>query len=101
MSAVWLTVAGSGLATVLLKAAGPLLVGGRRLPARVTSVVELLAPSVLAGLVVTQTLGTGESVALDARLLGVAAGAVAIALRAPLLAVLAVAAAATALARAW
>ena len=100
MSVAWLTVAGSGVAAVLLKAAGPVAVGGRRLPPRLTSVVELLGPAVLGALVVTQAVGGDRAIELDARLVGLSAGAVAVWLRAPLLAVVVVAAAAAALARA-
>jgi hypothetical protein len=49
--------------------------------------------------VVTQTVGGDNELVLDARLAGVAAGAVAIAARAPLALVVVVAALATALAR--
>jgi branched-subunit amino acid transport protein len=100
VSAVWATVVGAGVATVLLKAAGPLLLGGRSLPPRLAPVIELLAPAVLAALVVTQTVGEDEDVVLDARLVGLAAGALALRFRAPLLAVVVVAAAAAAAVRA-
>jgi len=88
-----------GLATVALKATGPVLLGGRELPRTVASVVGLLAPVLLAALVVTQTVGGDNELVLDARLAGVSAGAAAIAARAPLPAVVVVAAVATAVAR--
>lgn len=100
MSVAWLTVIGSGIAAVLLKATGPVAVGGRRLGSRLGGVVELLGPSVLAALVVTQAVGGNREVVLDARLVGLAAGAVGVWLRAPLLAVVVVAAVAAALVRA-
>jgi hypothetical protein len=62
-------------------------------------VIELLAPALLAALVVTQVFARDRELVLDARAIGLAAAAGALALRAPLLAVVAVAAAATALAR--
>ena len=99
MSAVWLVVLVVGAATAALKATGPVLLGGRELPARLASVVGLLAPVLLAALVVTQTVGGDNELVLDARLAGVGAGAAAIAVRAPLPAVVIVAAAVTALAR--
>jgi branched chain amino acid efflux pump len=99
VSTVWLVVLVVGLATVALKATGPVLLGGRELPARVAGVVGLLAPVLLAALVVTQTVGGDNELVLDARLAGVGAGAAAIAARAPLPAVVVVAALATALAR--
>ena len=99
MSAVWLVVLVIGLATVAFKATGPVVLGGRRLPDRVAQIVALLAPVLLAALVVTQTVGGDEELVLDARLAGVGAGAAAIAVRAPLPAVVVAAAAATALVR--
>jgi branched-subunit amino acid transport protein len=99
VSTVWLVVLVVGLATVALKATGPVLLGGRELPARVAGVVGLLAPVLLAALVVTQTVGGDNELVFDARLAGVGAGAAAIAARAPLPAVVVVAALATALAR--
>ena len=88
-----------GASTIALKGAGPVLLGGRRLPPAVAGPLALLAPSLLAALVVTQTFADGRRLVLDARAAGVAAAAVAIALRAPLLVVVVVAAVATALVR--
>ena len=96
MTAAWVVVVVVGVATMALKAVGPLVLGGRELPARFTGVIALLAPALLAALVVTQTLGTDDGFVVDERLAGVAAGAGALALRAPLLAVVVVAAATTA-----
>jgi branched-subunit amino acid transport protein len=89
-----------GAATVAIKAAGPVMLGGRPLPERMTSVVGLLAPAVLSALVVTSTLGDGQSLTIDARLVGVAAAGVAVWRKAPLLVVVIVAAASTAIVRA-
>ena len=100
MSTVWLVVLVIGVATVALKATGPVLLGGRKLPDAVAGVVDLLAPVLLTALVVTQTVGGDNELVLDARLAGVGAGAAAIAARAPLPAVVVVAAATTALVRA-
>ena len=99
MTTVWLVVLVVGAATVAFKATGPVLLGSRTLPPAIADVVALLAPVLLAALVVTQTVGGDGELVLDARLAGVGAGAVAIAARAPLPAVVVVAAAATALAR--
>ena len=88
-----------GLATIALKAVGPVILGGRPLPRHLTGVVRLLAPALLAALVVTQSVGGDEDIVLDARLVGLGAAVVAILLRAPLLAVVVAAAAATALVR--
>ena len=99
MSATWLVVLFVGLFTVAFKAAGPVLLGGRELPRRMTEAFELLAHSLLAALVVTQAVGGTEGIVFDKRLVGVGAAVVAIRLRAPLIAVMVVAALATALAR--
>jgi len=90
----------TGVATLALKAAGPLLLGGKPLPARVTSLVSLLAPALLAALVAIGTFAQGQHLVIDARVLGVGAAAVAIRLRAPVLLVVVLAAAVTAGARA-
>ena len=100
MSTAWLVVLLVGAFTVAFKAAGPVLLAGRELPARLTDSFELLAPALLAALVVTQTVGGKEAIVLDERLVGVGAAIVAIRLRAPLIVVIVAAAVATALARA-
>ena len=89
------------LASAAIKAAGPLLVGGRELPQRATAVVALLAPALLAALVVSETFGEDRHLVLDERALGVAIAAIALALRAPVLLAVALAAATTALVRAF
>jgi branched-subunit amino acid transport protein len=61
--------------------------------------VEVLAPAMLAALVVTQTFGGDQELVIDERLAGVAAGGVAIWLRAPLIVVMVVAALTAALIR--
>ena len=99
MSEVWIAVVVVGVATVLLKSVGPVLLGGKPLPQHLMGVVGLLAPALLAALVVTQTVGGDEEIVLDARLVGVGAAVVAILLRAPLLVVVIAAAASTAVAR--
>ena len=82
-----------GVVTMSFKATGPVLLGRRELPPRVAALVEVLAPAMLAALVVTQAVGGDRELVLDERLAGVAAGGVALVFRAPLLAVMAVAAA--------
>ena len=78
-----------------------MLVGGRELPQRATAVVALLAPALLAALVVSETFGEDRHLVLDERALGVAIAAIALALRAPVLLAVALAAATTALVRAF
>jgi branched-subunit amino acid transport protein len=99
VSDAWLVVVVVGVATMALRAVGPVFLGGRELPAPVMAVVRLLAPAVLAALVVVQVLGGDEEIAVDERLVGVAAAAVALVLRAPLILVVVIAAATTALTR--
>jgi hypothetical protein len=100
MTRVWIVLALVGAATVALKAAGPVLLGGRELPARVRVLVGLLAPALLTALVVTNTVACGRHLVVDARLAGVAAAAVSLRLRAPILVAVAVAAGVTAAIRA-
>jgi len=99
MSDAWLVVVVVGAATVLFKAAGPLFLARRPLPPRALSFVEVLAPVMLAALVVTQAVGGDRELVFDARLLGLGTGAVAVVLRAPQLFVMVLAAATTAAAR--
>jgi branched-subunit amino acid transport protein len=99
MSDIWLIVLLVGAATVALKAAGPVLLGGRPLPARALGVVELLAPAVLAALVAVSIFGGDRELVVDARVLGLGAAVAAIAARAPIIVVVVAAALATALGR--
>jgi hypothetical protein len=100
VNAAWITIGGLAVTTAAIKAAGPLALGGRSLPAPLMALISLLAPSLLAALVVTQTFADGDSLMLDARAAGVAAAAVAIVLRAPLVVTIVLAALVTAGARA-
>ncbi len=101
MTASWITVAALFVGTAAMKAAGPVAVGGRRPSERAMAVTRLVAPAILAALVVYETFSTaGTGLRIDARVAGLAAAALALWLRLPLLAVVLAAAAATALARA-
>lgn len=100
MRTAWLAVTIVGAGTVLLKSTGRVLFAGRSLPRRWLGLLRLLAPALLAALVVTQTFGAGRSLALDPRAAGLGAAVAAVLLRAPLLLVIVVAAVATALVRA-
>ena len=99
MSGVWIVVAVVGIATVAFKAAGPVVIGRRELPPRIKSLVELLAPVMLIALVVTQTFGGDQEIEVDARVVGMGAAVVAIALRAHIIVAMAIAALVTALVR--
>ena len=101
MTALWITIVAVALANAATKAAGPILVGGRELPPSANAIIALLAPALLAALVVTETFGEDGRLILDERAVGVAVAAVALALRAPVLLAVVLAALATALARAF
>ena len=96
MSAATLTILALAVITFVIKAAGPVLLGGRDLPPRVMTVVALLAPALLAALVMVQTFSEEQELVLDPRALGIGASAVALALRAPMLVTVGVAALVTA-----
>jgi branched-subunit amino acid transport protein len=100
MSTALIVILGLGAGTYALKAAGPLLLGGRRLPAGVERIAQRLPAALLASLVVVSTLADDRSVVVDARLAGVVAAGVALRLRAPFMVVVAVALAVTATLRA-
>lgn len=99
MSRAWTAVVVVGACTMAFKALGPVLLGGRELPRRIRGVVALLAPTLLAALVVVSTFGQGRALVFDERVAGMAAAAVAIALRAPIIVVVTVAAVVAALLR--
>ena len=99
MTTLWVTIIAVALANAAIKAAGPVLVGGRDLPTRVVAVIALLAPALLAALVVTETFGEDRHLVLDERAIGVAVAGLMLALRAPVLLAVALAAVATALTR--
>jgi branched-subunit amino acid transport protein len=100
VTTLWVTIIAVALANAAIKAAGPMLVGGRDLPPRVVEVIALLAPALLAALVVTETFGEDRHLVLDERAIGVAVAGLMLALRAPVLIAVALAAVATALTRA-
>jgi hypothetical protein len=98
---IWVTVGGLCVATAVIKAFGPLAFGGRALPPVLARIIPLLAPALLAALVVTETFASDHrSLVVDARTGGVAAAGVAIARRAPLPVVILLAAGVTAALRA-
>ena len=87
--------------TALIKAAGPVLLGGRELPARANAVIALLPAALLAALVVTETFGEADGgITFDARAAGLAAAGVAVIARQSLIVVVLAAAVAAAVARA-
>jgi branched-subunit amino acid transport protein len=97
----WIVVGSLIATTAVLKAAGPVALGGRELPGRAMSVIAFLAPALLAALVVTETFGgEGSSLTLDERAVGVAGAGAVVLLRGGILLAMGVALALTAGARA-
>lgn len=86
--------------TFVMKAVGPVLAAGRELPGWLARTAALMPAALLAALVAVQTFTSGSALVLDARALGVAAAAVAVALRAPFALVVVIGAAVTAAVRA-
>ena len=100
MTNIWLTIALLAVGTVAIKATGPVILGGRDLPPRLNGVVARLAPSLLAALVVVDTFGHDQKLAVDETAAGLAAATVALALKLPMFAVVVIAAGVTAALRA-
>jgi Branched-chain amino acid transport protein (AzlD) len=97
----WMVIALLAIGTFAIKAAGPAILGGRPLPERLNGVIALLAPALLAGLVISESF-TGarpEHLVIDPRTAGLIAAAAALWMRLPLPVTLAVAAAAAAVTR--
>ncbi|HJQ73985.1 MAG TPA: AzlD domain-containing protein [Gaiellaceae bacterium] len=81
----------------MIRAAGPVALGRREPSERVSSVISLIAPALLAALVIYETVHTGSrGITIDARVGSLVAAAIALALRLPLIVVIVVAAAAAA-----
>ncbi|UJA21335.1 AzlD domain-containing protein [Thermoleophilia bacterium SCSIO 60948] len=76
-SAVWVTIIALAVTTALIRVSGPILLGGRELPPTAQRVVSLVAPALLAALVVVETLGqaAGSGLQLDERIAGVGVAA--------------------------
>jgi len=85
-------------ATLAFKLVGPLAAGDRTLSPVLMRVAELLPTALIAGLVVTQTF---DGAMADAKVLGVLAAAIAVALRAPFAVVVLVGAGSAAALRAF
>lgn len=96
MTDVWITVGVLAIGTAIIKAAGPVSVGGREMPARAAAVIALFAPALLAALVVQETFSHDGELVLDARAAGVAGATLALLAKLSMLAVVTIAAAVTA-----
>ena len=94
-------VVGMAVVTALIKASGPVALGGRALPSWASAIVGALAPALLTALVVVETFADGKHLSVDAgRTVGLAAAAATIALRLPILVTIVAAAGAAAAVRA-
>lgn len=82
---VWLSILAVTLANWLLKAAGPLVLGDHALPAVARRVVGLMAPVLLAGLIVVELAGPDWDHVEGTQIAGVVVAGIAWALRAPML----------------
>ena len=89
---VWIVVGVLTVICFVIKAAGPVALGGRDLPRWADRLIVLLPAALLSALVVVQTFSDGKELVLDARAAGLAAAFVAVLLRASMLIVLLVAA---------
>lgn len=96
MTTVWWTILGCTVVTAAIKAFGPVAVGGRELPPRLTGVITLMAPALLAALVVTSTFAVGDQWHVGANTAGVAVGGLILWRRGPLVAAVLLAVAVTA-----
>jgi branched chain amino acid efflux pump len=73
---VWLLIAACVATTVLIKAAGPVLLGGRDLPPVALRVIACMAPALLAALVVTTAFAEGRRFEVGADAVGMVAGGI-------------------------
>jgi hypothetical protein len=97
VTGIWPVIAVLCLATVLLKASGPLTVGGRQPPERALAVIALVAPALLTALVVYETFVASPSgLTVDARIVGLAVALAGALAKLPMIVVVILAAAATA-----
>lgn len=95
----WWPVLALAVASLALKAVGPLLLGGRELPPRLVQVLGLVPVPMLAALALVGTVADGHRLVADARLPALGVAAVLVWRRAPFLVVVVAAAATAALLR--
>lgn len=69
---LWWLILGLVVVTAVIKAAGPVALGGRDLPAWFGRVIALMAAALLAALVVTSTFADGQRWSVGAHTVGVA-----------------------------
>ena len=96
----WALLLGLAGVSYALKAAGPVLAGGRQLGPQARMALDLVAVPLLAALIVVQTFGGAHRLVIDARVPALAVAAVLVWRRAPFLVVVLAAASTAALLRA-
>ena len=100
MSDTWIAIAALAGATFAIRAAGPLALGGQRVPERLRRALDVLPAAMLTALVVTQGfVGPGPALHVDARAAGLVTAAVASSRGTSMLTAVCLAAVATALVR--
>ncbi len=95
----WTLVLALAAGAYAFKVAGVLVIGSRRLPPALDRCLALVPAALISALIVKDTFSTGTELVLDARAAGVAVAAVAAWRRAPLIVVIFLGAAVTALVR--
>ena len=83
LNRAWIAVVVVGAGTMVLKSIGPVGLAHRELPPRLERLLDLVAPAILAALVVTETFANGRHLVVDARVAGVGAAVACVLLRAP------------------
>jgi branched-subunit amino acid transport protein len=76
MSTTWWVIVGLTVTTFVIKAAGPVVLGGREPSPTFLRVISMMAPALLAALVVTSVFAEGRDLAVGAETAGVAVGGV-------------------------
>jgi branched-subunit amino acid transport protein len=95
----WTLVLALAAGAYAFKVAGLVIIGSRRLPPALERCLALVPAALISALVVMNTFSTGNELVLDARAAGVTAAAIAAWRRAPLIVVIVLGAAVTALVR--
>jgi len=96
----WGLVLALGAGSYLLKMLGLVVIGDRPIPAALDRCLALIPAALIAAIIVSNTLSIGHHLQIDARLAGVSAAVVAASRRAPVLVVIVLGAAVTAVVRA-
>jgi branched-subunit amino acid transport protein len=74
MTTTWWAIVGLAVTTAVIKAIGPVVFGGREAHPAFLRVVAMMAPALLAALVVTSALADGRHLGVGADTVGVLAG---------------------------